>query len=130
MAVTELHGRPVICSPLELNRFDAPPGQSCGEYMAPFFAAGGAGYLVDNATSACVFCAYKVGDQFYQALGFQFENRWRDLGIFAAFIGSNLVLLFLGVSTYLPTYLSITPSAPSILGLLLMAYIVVTIPQL
>jgi ATP-binding cassette, subfamily G (WHITE), member 2, SNQ2 len=39
----------------------------------------------------------KVGDQFYQGLGFQFDNRWRDLGILAAFIGSNLIFLFLGV---------------------------------
>jgi ABC-2 type transporter len=101
MVVTELHDRPVTCSEPELNRFNAPPGQSCGDYMAPFFAAGGSGYLVDNATSACAYCAYKVGDQFYLPLGFLFENRWRDLGILAAFIGSNLAFLFLGVSAYL-----------------------------
>ncbi|KAF2090707.1 hypothetical protein K490DRAFT_62029 [Saccharata proteae CBS 121410] len=94
MIVTELHDLPVSCKPAELNSFTAPPGQTCGEYMADFFAAGGAGYIVDNATSACEYCAYKVGDEFLEPLGYGFEHRWRDLGILAAFVGSNLILLF------------------------------------
>jgi len=96
MVVTELHDLPVDCTSIELNAFNAPSGQSCGDYMQPFFQNGGLGYIVDNATSACQYCAYKVGDQFYQGLEFSFDNRWRDLGIFAAFIGSNLILLFIG----------------------------------
>jgi ATP-binding cassette, subfamily G (WHITE), member 2, SNQ2 len=98
MVVTELHGRTVTCTSKELQHFTAPAGQSCGEYMSNFFERGGAGYIVTNATSACEYCAYKVGDQFYSGLGFSFDNRWRDLGILAAFVGSNLCLLFLGVS--------------------------------
>ncbi|KAL3420870.1 BMR1-like protein (ABC-2 type transporter) [Phlyctema vagabunda] len=100
MVVTELHGLPVKCTDVELNRFTAPSGQSCGDYMSSFFAAGSPGYLVDNATSACEYCAYKVGDEFYTPLGFEFSNRWRDLGILVAFIGSNLVILFVA-SRYL-----------------------------
>jgi len=105
MVVTELQGRPVVCSQGELNTFNAPSGQTCGEYMAPFFKRGGAGYIVNNATSVCEYCAYKSGEQFYTGLGLDFNDRWRDLGIYAAFIGINLVLLFIGVSTprfYLP----------------------------
>jgi len=98
MVVTELHDLPVICTPGELNPFNAPAGMNCGDYMAPFFERGGPGYIVNNATSACQYCAYKVGDQFYNGLALSFDNRWRDLGIFIAFIGSNLVFLFLGVS--------------------------------
>ncbi|WPG98335.1 Hypothetical protein R9X50_00112400 [Acrodontium crateriforme] len=97
---TELHDRPVVCTAAELNSFTAPAGESCGEYMSAFFAAGGPGYLVNNATEACQYCAYKVGDQFYEPLGISFDHRWRDMGILCAFIGSNLVLLFLG-SRYL-----------------------------
>lgn len=97
---TELHGQPVRCTTGELNAFTAPAGQTCGEYMQPFFAAGGAGYIVDNATAACEYCAYSVGDQFYEPLEISFGTRWRDLGILIAFCGSNLVLLFLG-SRYL-----------------------------
>ncbi|KAK0640847.1 ATP-binding cassette transporter [Cercophora newfieldiana] len=94
MVVTALHEMPVTCAPEELNRFNAPEGQTCGEYMAPFFERGGAGYIVNNATSLCEYCAFKVGDQFYEKLGMSFDNRWRDLGIFVAFIGSNLIILF------------------------------------
>ncbi|KAB5566368.1 ABC-2 type transporter-domain-containing protein [Coniochaeta sp. 2T2.1] len=95
MTVTALHDVPVVCTSTELNRFTAPAGQTCGEYMARFFDRGGAGYIVDNATSACEYCAYKVGDQFYEPLGFSFDHRWRDLGIFIAFVGSNLIILFM-----------------------------------
>ena len=98
--VTELHSRQVNCKPEEINHFTPPSGQSCGEYMSSFFADGGAGYLVSNSSSVCDYCAFKSGEQFYQPLGFDFDNRWRDLGIFAAFIASNLCLLFLG-SRYL-----------------------------
>ncbi|KAK5120807.1 hypothetical protein LTR85_005874 [Meristemomyces frigidus] len=97
---TELHGLPVVCRENELNRFTSPPGQTCGEYMANFFASGGPGYIVNNQTSECGYCAYSVGDQFFEPLGVTFGHRWRDFGILTAFIGSNLVLLFLG-SRYL-----------------------------
>jgi ATP-binding cassette, subfamily G (WHITE), member 2, SNQ2 len=94
MVSTELHGRTVQCTELEFNRFAAPVGQTCGEYMADFFAGGGAGYLKNNLTSACEYCAFKVGDEFYEPFGFSFDYRWRDLGILAAFIGTNLIGLF------------------------------------
>jgi ABC-type multidrug transport system permease subunit len=98
MIVTELHDRPVECTSLEYNRFTAPDGQDCGSYMADFFSNGAPGYILDNATSMCEYCAYKVGDQFYEPLGYEYGNRWRDLGIFMAFIGSNLIILLLAVS--------------------------------
>ncbi|KAI9654787.1 MAG: hypothetical protein M1821_005781 [Bathelium mastoideum] len=96
MVVTELHDLPVVCKPDEFNTFPPPPGQNCGSYMAPFFANGGLGYIADNSsTTSCDYCAYSVGDQFYQGFDLSFSHRWRDLGILAAFIGSNLILLFL-----------------------------------
>ena len=96
MVVTELHQRPVQCTTAEFNNFNAPDGQDCGTYMSDFFANGAPGYILNNATDFCQYCAYKVGDQFYEPLGYEFKNRWRDLGILAAFIGSNLILLFIG----------------------------------
>lgn len=68
--------------------------------MADFFAAGGPGYIANNQTSDCAYCAYRVGEEFYEPFGISFATRWRDLGILAAFIGSNLILLFIG-SRYL-----------------------------
>ncbi|SPN99046.1 probable ABC transporter [Cephalotrichum gorgonifer] len=95
MVTTELHQLPVRCSPQELNRFTAPDNQTCGEYMKNFFAGGGLGYLTDESASDCEYCAFRVGDEFYHTLAFSFDKRWRDLGILTAFIGSNLIILFL-----------------------------------
>jgi ATP-binding cassette, subfamily G (WHITE), member 2, SNQ2 len=107
MVVTELHDLPVVCNQPEFNTFPAPAGQSCGSYMRPFFDAGGRGYLesnvsdiVRNGMEMCEYCAFKVGDQFFSQFQISFDHRWRDLGIFAAFIASNLFLLFIG-SRYL-----------------------------
>lgn len=72
MVVTGLHQLPVVCQPWELNAFSAPDGRSCGDYMKPFFERGGPGYIVNNETSSCEYCAYSVGDQFYTPLGFSF----------------------------------------------------------
>ncbi|KAK9775327.1 putative ABC-2 type transporter-domain-containing protein [Seiridium cardinale] len=96
MVTTALYELPVNCQSYEYNTFSAPDGQTCGEYMDAFFSAGGVGYIKDNATSACEYCAYKIGNQFYEPLGFNYVHRWRDLGIFLAFVGSNLILIFLG----------------------------------
>lgn len=101
LITTELHNRIVICEPAEFNRFPPPTGQTCGEYMANFFARGGAGYLVNNAsTTMCEYCAFRNGNQFYLPLELSYDVRWRDMGILTAFIGSNLILLFFG-SRYL-----------------------------
>ncbi|KAI6246363.1 ABC multidrug transporter [Erysiphe necator] len=95
MIVTELHELPVNCHTSELRSFNAPADQNCGEYMEKYFQDGGVGYLVDNMTQLCQYCHYRVGDQFYNGLGLQYNNRWRDLGIFLAMVGSNLILLFI-----------------------------------
>ncbi|KAH7157406.1 ABC-2 type transporter-domain-containing protein [Dactylonectria estremocensis] len=95
MVTTALHELPVVCKSSEYNRFTSPDGMNCGEYMEPFFERGGSGYLASNSTSNCEYCAFRVGDEFYAAFDLDFANRWRDLGIFAAFVGSNLIILLL-----------------------------------
>jgi ABC-type multidrug transport system permease subunit len=101
MVTTALHQLPVVCTSAEVNRFLAPSNMTCGEYMTPFFERGAAGYLVNNDTQNCEYCAYKVGDEFYRPLNMSFDNRWRDMGIYIAFIGSNLIILFTAVSVHL-----------------------------
>ncbi|RDA83040.1 hypothetical protein CP532_1449 [Ophiocordyceps camponoti-leonardi (nom. inval.)] len=95
MVTTALSGLPVRCTAKELNRFSAPENSTCGSYMRSFFAAGGAGYVVSDDVAACEYCAYKVGDEFFGPLAMSFALRWRDLGVFAAFIVSNLAIIFL-----------------------------------
>jgi ATP-binding cassette subfamily G (WHITE) protein 2 (SNQ2) len=98
MLVTELHGRTVECTNGELQRFTAPGTETCGSYMTPYFAAGGPGYITNNATSSCEYCAYKTGDEFFTPLGYAFDNRWRDLGILACYIASSIIIMLFAVS--------------------------------
>ena len=101
MLVTELHGRVVDCSPTELQDFAAPSNETCGTYMESFFASGGPGYILNNATENCQYCAYKSGDQFYEPLGYNFSHRWRDLGILSCYIASSIIIILLAVSSLL-----------------------------
>ncbi|QUC23777.1 uncharacterized protein UV8b_08018 [Ustilaginoidea virens] len=97
MVTTALHGLEVVCTSAEVNRFTAPDNTTCGEYMSPFFERGSPGYLVRNDTQNCEYCAYKVGDEFYKPLGMSFDHRWRELGLYAAFVGSNVMILFAAI---------------------------------
>lgn len=97
MVVTELHDMPVKCAELEYNTFPIPSGETCESYAGKFMSIA-PGYLRNlTATGSCEYCAYSVGDEFYSPLALSYDNRWRDLGIFLAFVGSNLIILFLGV---------------------------------
>lgn len=110
---TELHGLPVRCSTSfiyglvgveyssfsllaganEFSTFNPPSGQQCGEYAAAFVQQAG-GYIDNlNATVACKYCTYSVGDEFYTPLTITFGHRWRDLGILIAFVGFNIILV-------------------------------------
>jgi ATP-binding cassette subfamily G (WHITE) protein 2 (SNQ2) len=55
---------PVVCKAVEFAQFPAPNGQTCGEYLQPFLAQIGQGY-VDNpdSTGQCRFCTYSNGNQ-------------------------------------------------------------------
>lgn len=98
MVVTELHDMPVKCAEREYNTFPIPSGDTCESYAGKFMSMA-PGYIRNlTATDSCEYCAYSVGDEFFTPLALSYDNRWRDLGIFLAFVGSNLIILFLGVS--------------------------------
>ncbi|ROV95974.1 hypothetical protein VMCG_07971 [Cytospora schulzeri] len=94
-----LSGVQVQCSSAETARFDVPSGQTCGSY-AGAFADGAGGYLVDpDATAACQYCAYRSGDQYLSSLNIAAGDKWRDFGIFLAFVISNWALVYFFVYT-------------------------------
>jgi ATP-binding cassette subfamily G (WHITE) protein 2 (SNQ2) len=95
MMSTELHQLQVQCTPSELAIFNPPVGQTCGQYAATFLETA-MGYVSNpNATFNCGYCQYTVGDGYLSYLEFSWNDRWKELGIFAAFIGSNLIILAL-----------------------------------
>ena len=104
MLSTEIHSRPVVCAPDEFNAFAIPPGQTC-EYAVSSFLSTAPGYLRNlTATETCEYCPFAVGDEFLEPLGMAYDRRWTDLGVFAAFVGGNLMVLFLAVGFPPPAF--------------------------
>lgn len=99
MLAATLDGIPVQCADSETARFDAPPGQTCEDY-AGVFADNAGGYLLNpNATSACMYCPYSVGNQYLSTLNIEAGQKWRDFGIFLAFCVSNWALVYFFIYT-------------------------------
>ncbi|RXW23030.1 hypothetical protein EST38_g2801 [Candolleomyces aberdarensis] len=92
MVSTELHGLVIRCRNDEFVLFDPPAGQTCGEWASEFVGVVG-GYIENiNATAACQYCQFSVGDEFYTPLNIEFGNRWRDAFILFAFFVFNLIV--------------------------------------
>lgn len=81
----------VECSERELLTFLAPDGMTCGEYMAPYIASVG-GKLQDPTSSLCKFCQITSTDTFLAQLSASYDTRFRDMGVFIAFIVINWIL--------------------------------------
>lgn len=81
----------VVCSPIEYLHFNAPSGQTCGQYMAPWISYAG-GYLQDpSSTGDCTFCAIKDTNVFLNSFGLSFNHRWRDFGLLWVYIIVNII---------------------------------------
>ncbi|KAK6461711.1 multidrug resistance protein [Scheffersomyces coipomensis] len=89
---TGLANTNVVCAAEELVVFNPPSGDTCGTYMAPYISLAG-GYLTDsNATSGCQFCQMGSTNAFLASVNSYFSERWRNFGIFLAFIVINIIL--------------------------------------
>ncbi|EAT88972.2 hypothetical protein SNOG_03767 [Parastagonospora nodorum SN15] len=89
-----LDGIPVQCQQTETAIFNAPPGQTCGQY-AQAFVAQSPGYLLNpDATNACQYCPYSVGNDYLATINIKASDKWRDFGIFLAFCCSNWALVY------------------------------------
>ncbi|KAL8280242.1 hypothetical protein RQP46_007356 [Phenoliferia psychrophenolica] len=89
----------ITCAASELTRFNAPDGQTCGQYAASFLATA-AGYLANpDATSNCGYCQMSSGADYIGSLGYSYAHRWRDWGIFIIFCLSNIGAVYL--ATYI-----------------------------
>lgn len=83
----------VVCAANEYRVFDAPVGQTCGEYMAAFIAESGGGYLENpNATGQCSYCSISSTNQFLDTLGTPFSDRWRNMGLLWVYIVFNMCM--------------------------------------
>ena len=59
--------------------------------MGPYMSRAG-GYLANpDATTACQFCPFRTADEFLDlSFNIKYSNRWKDVGVFIAFIALNV----------------------------------------
>ncbi|KAI1737798.1 ATP-binding cassette transporter [Xylaria scruposa] len=101
LSTNAMHGLDIQCSKSELSVFNAPSGQTCGEYAEAFFNSSlGRGYLVDpGAMGNCSYCPYANGDEYVTQYDFNYSDRANNVGIFIGFILFNYTIAAL--MTYL-----------------------------
>ena len=82
-------GLDIVCEPDEFAVFNPPSGQTCQQWAGEFVDAFG-GYLNNpDATSSCQYCQYSVGDEFYSPMNIEFSDRWRNVFLILAYIGTS-----------------------------------------
>jgi ATP-binding cassette, subfamily G (WHITE), member 2, SNQ2 len=89
-----LHDVPVYCAENEMTRFTPPAGQTCGQYASAFANAAGGNLTNPSATDVCNYCQLRSGDQYLAGLSISPGDKWRNLGIFCAFVVSNYFLVY------------------------------------
>jgi len=97
--VLALGGQEVDCSDIEYTLIDPPSGQTCSQYLGMYISANG-GYLSNpSATSQCQFCQHRTADEYLQInFNIRYSHRWRDVGIFIAFIAFNVRISLLSLN--------------------------------
>lgn len=91
LAATTLHEREVRCAENELAVFDAPQGQTCGQYLAEYLTQAPGQLYNPDASTGCEYCSLSNGDQFLAASRIYWDQRWRNFGIGFAYIGFNIM---------------------------------------
>lgn len=91
---------PIQCATGEATIFNPPPGQTCGTYADSLVAAMGSGYITNpSATANCGYCPYVNGNEYLATLNISPGDKWRDFGIFLAFVISNWALVYFFIYT-------------------------------
>ncbi|KAF1349895.1 ABC-2 type transporter-domain-containing protein [Delphinella strobiligena] len=94
-----LDGIPVECTVDETAQFNVPAGQTCQSYAGAFATSSG-GYLLNpQATADCQYCPYSTGNDYLATLNIKASDKWRDFGIFLAFVISNWALVYFFIYT-------------------------------
>ncbi|KAI0966753.1 ABC transporter PeaB1 [Xylaria arbuscula] len=84
-----LEGLELRCDPAEVSVFQPPAGSTCVGYAAEFLRSA-TGYLLNpNATVDCQYCRYTDGQSYYAQWGYDFVNRYKNVGIVIGFIAFN-----------------------------------------
>lgn len=92
---TELHGREIDCSDVELNVFNPPQGTTCGRYLQPFLSQAPGALKNPEATTQCQYCSARNADQILAGSDIFWTERFRNFGIMWAYIVFNVFMAIL-----------------------------------
>lgn len=87
--------KPVVCSNVEILRVTPPHNTSCAAYLGAYQNYTGATITGMDADGACGICPLGSTNSYLESIGSRYEQRWRNLGIFVAFICFNVAGTFL-----------------------------------
>ncbi|EAW11669.1 ABC transporter PeaB1 [Aspergillus clavatus NRRL 1] len=99
VTVDVLQDLPLRCAESEVSIFQPPNGTTCGQYAANFLQQATGFLLNTDSLSDCQYCRYRDGQSYYQQYGYDFANRYPNIGIFIGFIAFNFTMVL--VMTYL-----------------------------
>ena len=88
-----IHDTTVVCSPLEINVFQPPAGNTCGQFAGPFLSFGIGALYNPNATSDCQYCRFSTGDEYLRTLDFDWSHRWRNIGFMWLYVLFNVGMM-------------------------------------
>lgn len=94
---TTLANAPVHCAENEYQKFQAPEGLTCGEYLEPYLSEAG-GYILDPLASgleSCQYCQMNGTNTFLVGVNSNFSERWRDFGIVWVYVVFNTIIAIL-----------------------------------
>ncbi|KAJ5928919.1 CDR ABC transporter [Penicillium verhagenii] len=94
------HNVPVRCVEREEAHFSPPSGLTCQQYAGPYAQEAG-GYVSDAGNGMCAFCQYSTGDEFAAGFNVFYSHKWRNYGIFWAYVIFNFMVVFLFSWLYL-----------------------------
>lgn len=95
-----VHDVPVQCTVTEVNIFQPPKDQTCGDYAGAFANASMATLRNPVATKDCQFCQASVGDVYLASLNMSYDHRWRNFGFLVVYTVFNIAVLTCGFYLY------------------------------
>ncbi|KAF2835370.1 ABC drug exporter AtrF [Patellaria atrata CBS 101060] len=94
-----LPGTAVQCTPAETANFNPPPNMTCQDYAGSFAVSAGGYFLNPDARAECQYCPFSDGRGYLQTLNINEDDKWRNFGIFLAFVISNWALVYFFIWT-------------------------------
>ncbi|KAL4810836.1 ABC-2 type transporter-domain-containing protein, partial [Aspergillus unguis] len=91
-----VHEVPMQCVEREEAFFTIPPNSgfsSCQDYAGQFVQQA-TGYVRDAGNGLCAYCLFSNGDQFATNFNVYYSHKWRNYGIFWAFVMFNFMAVF------------------------------------